>query len=128
MNAHEPAGAGYERRDAEARPLLSFGVALALVVAVVLASMAWLQSLLTSHVERSVEPHPLAELREVPPPPLLQADPPDEVEEHLRWEREVLSSYGWVDAEAGIVHVPIERAIELVLERGLPVREDPGGS
>jgi hypothetical protein len=30
-----------------------------------------------------------------------------------RW----LGSYGWVDRDAGVVHIPIERAMELYLER-----------
>ncbi|MCA1555006.1 MAG: hypothetical protein LC737_11585, partial [Chloroflexi bacterium] len=30
--------------------------------------------------------------------------------------------YGWVDQSAGITHIPIERAMELLLERGLPTR------
>jgi len=31
-------------------------------------------------------------------------------------ESEVLSSYGWVDQEKGIVRIPVERATELYLE------------
>lgn len=35
---------------------------------------------------------------------------------------EQLNSYGWVSREAGVVHIPIDRAMALVLERGLPTR------
>lgn len=38
---------------------------------------------------------------------------------------ERLSTYGWVDAEAGIAWIPIDRAVEIVLERGLPARIAP---
>ena len=31
-----------------------------------------------------------------------------------------LNTYGWVDRPAGIAHIPIVRAMELVVERGLP--------
>jgi hypothetical protein len=31
-----------------------------------------------------------------------------------------LSSYGWVDRQHGIAHIPIERAIEVVANEGLP--------
>ncbi|HXF61889.1 MAG TPA: c-type cytochrome domain-containing protein, partial [Caldilineaceae bacterium] len=34
-----------------------------------------------------------------------------------------LNSYGWVDPEAKIAHIPIERAMALVVESGLPVGE-----
>jgi mono/diheme cytochrome c family protein len=32
-----------------------------------------------------------------------------------------LTGYGWVDQTAGVAHIPIDRAIALVAERGLPV-------
>jgi hypothetical protein len=34
----------------------------------------------------------------------------------------MLTTYGWMDQNAGVVRLPIERAKELILERGLPVR------
>ncbi len=33
-----------------------------------------------------------------------------------------LTTYGWVDRNTGVVRIPIERAKELILERGLPSR------
>jgi hypothetical protein len=33
-----------------------------------------------------------------------------------------LNSYGWVDRSNGIVHIPIERAMDLIVARGLPVQ------
>lgn len=39
----------------------------------------------------------------------------------LREER-ILSTYGWTDETAGTVRIPIDRAVELLLKRGLPVR------
>jgi hypothetical protein len=38
-------------------------------------------------------------------------------------EEEILNSYGWVDQQAGVAHIPIEQAIEILAARGLPVRE-----
>ena len=32
-----------------------------------------------------------------------------------------LNSYGWVDEKAGVAHIPIERAMALTVQRGLPV-------
>lgn len=40
-------------------------------------------------------------------------------------ETEQLNSYGWVDEQAGYVHIPIDRAMDLVLQQGLPARQ-PG--
>jgi len=44
------------------------------------------------------------------------------VERYPRERRDVLYSYGWVDEKAGTVHIPIERAMDLIVQRGLPVR------
>jgi hypothetical protein len=40
-------------------------------------------------------------------------------------EDERLTSYGWVDKNAGRVRIPIDRAMDLVLQRGLPFRAAP---
>src|SRR5438132_4494267 len=37
-------------------------------------------------------------------------------------EDALLNTYGWIDRENGVVHIPIQRAMDLVLQRGLPVR------
>jgi hypothetical protein len=37
-------------------------------------------------------------------------------------EASLLTTYSWIDSKAGIVRIPIERALALVSERGLPVR------
>jgi hypothetical protein len=47
-----------------------------------------------------------------------------EADIHDYWEREqeILKSYGWVDKQNGVVRIPIERAMQMTLERGLPAR------
>src|SRR5438552_3495509 len=37
-------------------------------------------------------------------------------------EDAALNTYGWVDRSKGVVHIPIQHAIDLILERGLPIR------
>jgi hypothetical protein len=41
---------------------------------------------------------------------------------HAEEERN-LGSYGWISREGRVVRIPIERAIELLAQRGLPARE-----
>lgn len=31
-----------------------------------------------------------------------------------------LDSYGWVDRDAGVAHIPIERAMQMIVEQGVP--------
>jgi hypothetical protein len=37
------------------------------------------------------------------------------------WEDSMLTTYGWVDRTRGIVRVPIESAMVMVVRRGLPL-------
>lgn len=59
----------------------------------------------------------------LPPDPLLVAAPAEAMQRYRLQEEEVLHSYGWVDKDAGVVHIPIDRAIELLAQEGLPARE-----
>jgi hypothetical protein len=54
------------------------------------------------------------------PAPRLQVDPAQDLAALRLAEDERLSSYGWVRREQKTVHMPIERAIDATLERGLP--------
>ena len=40
-------------------------------------------------------------------------------------EDAILTTYGWVDRQAGVVRIPIDVAMQQVLEEGLPVRQRP---
>jgi hypothetical protein len=57
------------------------------------------------------------------PNPKLEEDERGRLNGIRLTEDQVLDSYGWVDEKAGTVHIPIERAIDLLVQRGLPVRE-----
>jgi hypothetical protein len=67
------------------------------------------------------------EARQLPPEPRLQISPQQDMRQMRAAEMAALHSYGWVDRQAGIVRIPIERAIELLAERGLPARREGQG-
>jgi hypothetical protein len=54
------------------------------------------------------------------PEPRLQGNPAAELARLKRGEAARLTSYGWVDRKAGIAHIPVERAIEIVATEGVP--------
>ena len=56
------------------------------------------------------------------PFPRLQVSPPLDLQAFRAREEAELSTYGWLNRTAGIVRLPIERAMELVLQEGLPTR------
>ena len=124
MNAPPPSdGRRYETHDASLRWVIASAVALALLCLLGLALGEGTFELLAGRADaRQVEPHPLATPDERAPGPQLQSNPPREFAEYLAGQRDAAESYGWIDPEAGIVRLPQERALELVLGEGLPSR------
>jgi hypothetical protein len=68
--------------------------------------------------------YPLAAGRQrpLPPPPRLQTYPFDDIKDMRADQRRLLDRYEWVDRRNGIVRIPVERAMDLIAERGLPHR------
>lgn len=52
--------------------------------------------------------------------PRLQAEPPIDLARLKEAELRRLNAYGWVNRDAGIAHIPIDRAMEIVARKGLP--------
>ena len=116
---------GYEKRDADPGSLVHFGVGLALTLVVVWAGMWWLMDYF-SHVQKlgpSATPFGQLEEKQLPPLPRLQVNPEQDLKALREQQTAALDTYGWVVRDRGIVHIPIERAMDLILERGaLPAR------
>jgi len=53
--------------------------------------------------------------------PMLEVNERGQFRDFLMKQENQLNSYGWVDEKAGVAHIPIERAMELMVQRGLPV-------
>jgi len=62
------------------------------------------------------------------PEPRIQRTPLTDIYDLRRHEDSILNSYGWVQPESGVARIPIERAMDLLAQRGLPARTgtDPG--
>jgi hypothetical protein len=56
------------------------------------------------------------------PSPQLEIDERTQLDQIRLKEEETLATYGWVDQKAGVVRIPIERAMDLIAQRGLPTR------
>jgi hypothetical protein len=102
----------YERSDADSRLIgaLALGVAAFLAVTPFLLLAIYPGS---SHFNS-------VPAQRLPPEPRLQIAPKADLERLRAAENKRLESYGWADRERGIAHVPIEQAMKLVSERGLP--------
>jgi len=118
---HEPA-----EFDSEIHVRVIFGVlaGLVLLVALSFAGMWTFSKVLKARsVARDPEPLPVAEANAPRPRPraALQADPAADMALYAKEEETALTSYAWVDRASGVAQIPVERALEIVAERGLPV-------
>jgi len=120
----------YEKSDVEVARVVRAGVALIAIVVFFFALMWMLQGVLLRLVGLDQAPrHPLATslARTEPPAPRLQPDPRADLLALRAQEDAVLQTYAWVDKSRGVVRVPIERAMEILAERGMPARAGAPG-
>ncbi len=104
--------------------ILSIGGLLVLLLATG-AIITGLMYLFSKQRAEGLVPPPLSEGRQPPPPPRLQVTPVKDLAEMRDRENAILNTYGWVDKQAGVVRIPIERSIEVVAAKGLPARNQP---
>ena len=127
---HHPAGR-HEMTDASISGLVKFGIGMAVLIVAVMVAMAWMFKYFSATQQLGPPASPFAESQTPPPNPRLQVHPTRELKELLNGEDDQLNSYGWVDQKDGIVRIPIDRAMDLLLKKGLPVRsgtpEKPAG-
>jgi hypothetical protein len=101
------------------------GLALLLIVTVLLVwPLAGGMRSLASRLDSAEPALPEAMTQPVPPGPRLQIDPAGELAEMRHEEAIRLGTYAWVNEPAGIARIPVERAMEIVLERGLESRPE----
>ncbi len=112
----------YEHRDADTGSLLKFGLGLLVVLIVVLFSMKWMFSYFAKSQPLGPPASPFENVRVLPPQPRLQVKPGADLRSYCGDQMQKLDTYGWVDPENGVVRIPIDRAIEVTIERGLPAR------
>lgn len=60
----------------------------------------------------------------LPPEPRLQTTPWTDLRALRAEEQQYLNSYGWVDEKLGVARIPIAKAKEMLLQRGVPVRPE----
>ncbi len=122
-------GQGTERTDIRLRPILVFTIGLVVTIIVVyLVVTAMFRLFANQAAQRDVASGAQAvqvlpaDQEHLPPEPRIQANPEADLRVLRQKEDAVLNSFGWVDEKAGIVRVPIDEAMKLVLAKGLPVR------
>jgi len=117
-------GDGYEKRDANVGALLQFAFWMAVVMAVTMVAMKFTFDFLKRVEPLGATSSPLVKegARVMPPAPLLQVHPHQELVDYCAAQQEAVNSYGWVNQESGVAHIPVDRAMDLIVSRGLPTR------
>jgi len=110
----------HEPGDVNARALTKFGLAMAgLVVAFLFGLWGLFQYFAKREAELNAPPQQVVTAQKLPPEPRLQPDPALDMRRMRAEEDQVMRQYAWIDPDKGIVRIPVERAMELVAQRGL---------
>lgn len=111
-----------ESRDASARAMVWFGAGLVLTLVVTFAGVHSFERALRRNVAATT-PAPAASFGSPP----LQTAASEDLGRFREEQAGKLHSYGWIDRRQGIIRIPIERAMALIAERGLPTRAPAQG-
>ncbi len=134
---HGGHGVEFEREDLSTRGIFAFMIGLAVTGLIIHFILTGMYSFLDKYEKsqmtsasplvsttgadtRAVTPEDLEKIRSNGAP-MLETDERGQFYGFLMNQEKELNSYGWVDEKAGVVHIPIERAMQVVAQRGLPV-------
>lgn len=124
----ENADTTHESSDINVRAVIWFAVVLTVIVLAIDLAMWGLFKVLHNYEVRN-DPYvtPLAapvETLPTQPQPALQLTPWVDMKQFRAEQDAHMSSYGWVDEKTGVARIPIAKAKELLLQRGIPVRPE----
>jgi hypothetical protein len=118
------AGPGYETSDVHTGPIYKFIFALVLLMVFgIVIAIAIFWGLYGAYTEdyAQMKTTAMQDTRQVPPGPLLQVSNHQDLLDFREVQARQVSGHAtWLDKNAQVVRLPIERALELVSERGLP--------
>ena len=119
---HQSGGdATHERKDADVLGVLMIAGLLLLVLSICFL-VCWGMLHLFNREPDAQQRRPRAPMAAPAaafPQPQLLVHPGREREKFQTAERAQLDTYGWIDRSAGIARIPIARAMQLIVERGL---------
>jgi len=117
-----PASSGHEETDANVAPIIWTLALLAFSTAFIGLIIYGMFNYLAKPTETPFSAGPMMTTDQTPPEPRISEHPAEELKDLNAREDQILSTYGWVNKQTGVVRVPIDRAIDLTLQHGLPVR------
>jgi hypothetical protein len=114
---------GHETRDINVRVVMWFAIGLIVAAVIIHFALGAIFAFFSkTHPSPEAPSRIMVQPRIVAPEPRLQTNPSVDLAQFREAEENKLNSYGWVDKQRGIVRIPIERAMDLIVQRGLPTR------
>ena len=113
---------GHETTDVNVRAVGKFAIGLVVLCVVSIALLFGLLKFFQSREETSVAN--TVEPTKMFPQPQLQKTPIPDLKAIRAEEDKLLNGYAWVDQPKGVVRIPVDRAIEVLAQRGLPSRSE----
>lgn len=111
---------GHERKDVDVPALFTIAFLLLLLCVAIFIVVTLMVRYFKVHEPTAGRANiPATRIKEFPQP-RLEVRPGASLAELRAAEDDELNSYGWIDRKAGTVRIPIDRAMQLLLERGLP--------
>lgn len=124
---HQTHSIGHETSDANVRGIVYTGTGLAVVIVLAgLIGYALFEFLVRHPLTGFTSPMSDSGAQRFPPAPRIEDRPAAELENLRKQDEQNLTTYGWVDKNSGVVRIPVDRAIELQLQRGFPTRKERG--
>lgn len=139
----QQSGLGFETRDLGSKPIYGFLISLVLIGILIYYGLWGMFHMLDAYSRRHEGPvSPMvqaeqdtrepdaprtnAKIQREFPEPRLEDNERTELAPFRYQEEQILNSYGWVDQNAGVARIPIQRAMDLIVQRGLPTAPQAG--
>jgi hypothetical protein len=113
----------HEPGDVNARVLTKFGLSMAFLLVIFMVGLWGMFDYLKNREAElglPLSPSAMTNAQKQPPEPRLQPHPALDMRKMRADEEVILHQYAWLDPDKGIVRIPVERAMDLIAQRGLP--------
>lgn len=115
----------YEVSDANPRFVTSFGLGLVALIVIAIIVVYGYFSYFSHQAKKRNRSISSIQVSQTPPLPRLQSDPTQDLRKLRAADEKRLNGLGWIDPEKRIAHIPIDRAIDLLVEQGIPEPRAP---
>jgi len=113
----------HEPGDVNALALTKFGLSMAALIVIFLFGLWGMFEYLKNRAAEAglpLSPSAMVSVQKQPPEPRLQRHAAQDMRDWRAAEERALHQYAWIDPDKGIVQIPVERAMDLIAQRGLP--------